>query len=192
MTAQVRWFDATQIRIARVQAEKIELLALQFPVLTETLLADWSFSGRINHPPVFAPDGDRVLLAAYTPQITNLEIYQFQPGANDILNLSNRRSHNDSLPEWSPDGSRIAYRMSGDGQQTILVMNADGSDHRILWQERSTTISNLRWSADGQRIAYVRLQPGQSALCILALIGSEPDCSFRGYAFRSVEWKPFG
>lgn len=190
MTAQVHWLDDERVRIARVQAEQINLLEVRLHPLTVTTLAEWAFSGQINQPPVLAPDGERMLLAAYTPQLGNFEILQFLPGGQDAANLSNRRSHNDSLPEWSPDGSHIAYRMSGDGLQTILIMNADGTESRILWRERSITISRLRWSADGERLAYVRYHPQESALCVLSIYAVEPECMFTGQALRSAEWKP--
>ena len=32
------------------------------------------------------------------------------------------------VPAWSPDGSKIAFTSTHDGNQDIHVMNADGSD----------------------------------------------------------------
>lgn len=31
-------------------------------------------------------------------------------------------------PDWSPDGSRIAFTSERDGNEEIYLMNADGSD----------------------------------------------------------------
>ena len=39
----------------------------------------------------------------------------------------------DQLPDWSPDGSRIAYESGSGGSGGIWVMNADGSDpHQLI------------------------------------------------------------
>src|SRR5207249_4993650 len=54
---------------------------------------------------------------------------------------------------WSPDGSRIAFSSSRDGNNEIYVMNADGTGQTRL---TTTTASNLHptWSPDGAKIAF--------------------------------------
>ena len=61
------------------------------------------------------------------------------------------------FPAWSPDGTRLAvpkiYALEGNYVETLLTINADGSDPFFLTYEVD---SNLRaaWSPDGKRIAY--------------------------------------
>ena len=45
----------------------------------------------------------------------------------------------DSLPTWSPDGTKIAFQTDRDGNSEIYVMNADGSE-----------LQNLTKSADNE------------------------------------------
>jgi hypothetical protein len=38
----------------------------------------------------------------------------------------------DADPSWSPDGTRIAFTSQRNGANQVFVMNADGSDQRLL------------------------------------------------------------
>jgi Ca2+-binding RTX toxin-like protein len=61
----------------------------------------------------------------------------------------------DSLPDWSPDGTQIAFvsdRVDGDYGH-IYVMGADGSDPRRITVEDEYA-SYPAWSPDGTRIAF--------------------------------------
>lgn len=72
---------------------------------------------------------------------------------NDIRFLTANAEY--SHPEYSPDGSRIAYERLGPpfpGPQ-VWVMNADGSDQRQLTTRIGGSPS---WSPDGRRIVFVR------------------------------------
>jgi Tol biopolymer transport system component len=64
----------------------------------------------------------------------------------------------DSAPEWSQDGTRIAYFSQQDpnGLAAIKVMDADGSDDRTLVDGVTLSPSWLRasWSHDGRFLAY--------------------------------------
>jgi Tol biopolymer transport system component len=59
-------------------------------------------------------------------------------------------------PTWSPNGSRIAYRVNRPGEfaPDIWVTNADGSDKRNLTDTPNDTEWSPAWSPDGSRIAY--------------------------------------
>ena len=56
-------------------------------------------------------------------------------------------------PVWSPDGSRIAFDRSRDGDFDIYVMNADGSGLVQLTHE-SGIDARPAWSRDGRSITF--------------------------------------
>ncbi|GAA2149187.1 protein kinase domain-containing protein [Actinomadura napierensis] len=58
-------------------------------------------------------------------------------------------------PEWSPDGSKIAYTRGPSAKSGIWVMNADGSGGRALTSGDAHDM-DPGWSRDGRWICYVR------------------------------------
>ncbi|MGH7475318.1 MAG: hypothetical protein ACRELD_03445 [Longimicrobiales bacterium] len=56
-------------------------------------------------------------------------------------------------PAWSPDGRRIAFDSTRDGNWEIYTMAADGSDVRRLTTDAADD-TRARWSPDGRRIAF--------------------------------------
>lgn len=75
----------------------------------------------------------------------------FTKGSEDVFG-------DDSMPDFSPDGRRIAFTSNRDQQGEIYVMNANGSG-----QKRLTRRADDDWapdfSPDGKRIAFTQL-PG--------------------------------
>jgi len=54
---------------------------------------------------------------------------------------------------WSPDGSRIAYAVSGGGEFLYTISAAGGVPH-LLRRERDHLLGAPAWSPDSRRIAY--------------------------------------
>ncbi|WP_030172257.1 protein kinase domain-containing protein [Spirillospora albida] len=63
----------------------------------------------------------------------------------------------DTLPQASPDGTRIAFSREQDGRKTAMVMNADGSGLREVAENAGGRVT---WSPDGKRLAYTVPQGG--------------------------------
>ena len=95
------------------------------------------------------------LIAFDSDRDGNREIYVMGPDGSNLLNLTNHPAE-DWSPVWSPDGSRIAFvsdRVKDNGSiQCIFVMNADGSEARILVNDYYN--DHPDWSPDGLVITY--------------------------------------
>jgi Tol biopolymer transport system component/DNA-binding winged helix-turn-helix (wHTH) protein len=65
-----------------------------------------------------------------------------------------RSTENDSHPDFSPDGRRIAFISARSGTQEIWLSNADGGDLRQLTHLGAHIVSYPKWSPDGTRIVF--------------------------------------
>ena len=83
-----------------------------------------------------------------------------------------RYSGSDREPAWSPDGTRIAYTSTRDGNDEIYVMHADGSNPVQLTHPQYSD-NRPAWSPDGTRIAFVSIRDGnQRDIYTMAADGS--------------------
>jgi TolB protein len=75
------------------------------------------------------------------------------------------------LPDWSPDGSKIAF-VGNDGDSEIYVMNADGSGQTQL---TFNTIMDLQpdWAPDGLKIAFTSHRDGHGEIYVMNVDGSD-------------------
>jgi serine/threonine-protein kinase len=80
------------------------------------------------------------------------EIYLINADGSGLIRLTNS-SGGDDKPDWSPDGSRIAFASDHDGDYEIYVMNADGSGRAQL-TDNTTPDLDPSWSPDGRRIVF--------------------------------------
>jgi hypothetical protein len=86
-----------------------------------------------------------------------------------LRNLSGD-SASDSQPTWAPDGRRIAFvQAPGD----LYVMNADGTDRRLLVPRTTVEASAPRWSPDGRHIAFVRGVRNGSTPAEIVIVNSD-------------------
>ncbi len=104
-------------------------------------------AGRIS----LSPDGTRATLNA-----------EGVGGATDIVTVPvaggpfkplTTHPASDTTPDWSHDGSKIAFVSFRDGPPFIYVMNADGTDQKRL-TTRTAAEYGPEWSPDGTTIAF--------------------------------------
>jgi len=67
----------------------------------------------------------------------------------------NRAQANDY--DWSPDGNRLVYGLSRNGQSNLWVAAADGSSNeQTTWHnDPDLSVYNPFWASDGRRLAYL-------------------------------------
>ena len=103
-----------------------------------------------------------------------------------------RLTEDGGFPDWSPDGSMIAYAPGGgpSGKSWIAIMNPDGSGQRRL---PGTDYGEYpSWSPDGRRIAFSSNLSGHALMSIVDVEGSRVvDLSSVGEGGK-VAWSPDG
>jgi Tol biopolymer transport system component len=88
-------------------------------------------------------------------------------GRRRLCGLPTKRDyHCDDYPTWSPDGSEIAFSLSGQG---IGVERIDRSTFRRVPHTGSYGIWGLDWSPDGKTLAF---DPNLSAVDLIAIGGT--------------------
>jgi Tol biopolymer transport system component len=97
--------------------------------------------------PAWSPDGEHIAFAS--DRDGNWELYVTNSAGTEMRRLTNT-AEDESSPAWSPVGEKMAYVTDViDGNETIRVMNADGSGRRRLADGNWPS-----WSPDGERIVY--------------------------------------
>ena len=105
-----------------------------------------------------SPDGARL---AFTVQEYNLEKNNsvkhvwLLDTATGVSRAITAGDNVDSDPQWSPDGTRIAFtsKRTGDAEPSLYIIRADGGEaEKIL--ELPLPISSPRWLPDGQHLVF--------------------------------------
>jgi Tol biopolymer transport system component len=125
--------------------------------------------------PVWSPIGDEVAYVGYrrgSAASVLGQIYRTRPGSIAAERLTFHPGH-DNDPQWSPDGTRIAFISSDQPAPApdLYIMNRDGTDlHRVTELAR---VYYHTWSPDGTHIAFINAQPTRPQLYLLDV--SDPD-----------------
>ena len=101
--------------------------------------------------------------------------------------------YDDMWPAWSPDGRRIVFASTRDGDPEIYVMNADGSRAQRLTSTPGRD-AHPSWSPDGKTIAFQspRLE-GHTRIFLMDADGSNQRPLTNNRGFCGVpSWSPDG
>ena len=131
------------------------LLAAAIEAASPTI--DQSLSFRTAANPQISPDGKMV---AYEIQKTNWEENAFETEIWIATTSSPNRSYqltsgkkSSAAPQWSPDGSQLAFASDRDGKRQIYLIAPQGGEARQLTKSE-TAVAAFHWSPDGKQIAY--------------------------------------
>lgn len=122
----------------------------------------------------FFPSGDRILYSSthehspecpprpdysqgYVWPLHPFDIYTARPDGSDLRKIGSTE-HYDAEATISPDGSRIVFTSTRDGDLEIYTMAADGSDVRRLTHEPGYD-GGAFFSPDGRKIVYRARHP---------------------------------
>ena len=124
--------------------------------------------------PSWSPDGNKIAFSSGRDSAAKYasDIYLMTVDGGEVERLTSLG--NAGAPDWSPEGEQIAFAV-GDGlESSMWVMNADGTDRRVLLATPDYE-SDPAWSPDGAQIVFVcRIDStGSDEICLMNADGTE-------------------
>jgi len=115
-----------------------------------------------------------------------LQIFTINP---DGTNKTQRTFDGENgRPDWSPDGKKIAFISIRDGKAWVAVMDADGSNQKLLAEGATPD-----WSPDGKQLAFSRPVPPGVEIWVINADGSEERQITRSGTVKiGPSWSPDG
>jgi TolB protein len=191
------WGDGSRLAFESTRDGNIDVFAINADGSQETrLTTDPAFDG----DPAVSPDGRRI---AFTSERDgNREIYVMNADGTGQTRLTNTGGKVANLltdgvdenPVWSPNGKRIAFDSTRDGQFEIYAMNADGSGLVRLTDHQSLDAAPA-WSPDGRSIAWITDRAGKDYrdIWVMGTDGSGAHrVTFHATAQSPPDWQPLG
>ena len=121
-------------------------------------------SGGPDKSPAWSADGSKIAFTHVEIHHTgtghtffSTDIYLINANGSGLVRLTS--TGHESSAAWSPDGSKIAFESTRDGNYEIYLMRADGSGITRLTR-RASNDYDPAWSPDGTRIAFDSDPPG--------------------------------
>ena len=105
----------------------------------------------------------------YARQVSNLNIWRKQLDSKHSSVSANRFLSSTAIesgPQYSPDGSRIAFESTRSGSWEIWMCRRDGSNLVQLTHLNNVT-GTPRWSPNGQQIAFDSRAPGNADIFVM-------------------------
>ncbi|WP_375324784.1 S9 family peptidase [Flagellimonas sp. GZD32] len=107
------------------------------------------------------------------------EIYKISTIDGKITPLTDRYGP-DAQPVLSPDGSKIAYlgyddRLQGYQLTQLYVMNADGSDAKLISGDFDRDVEDMAWNSKGNGFYFIYTDQGMGKLASMSLSGNVSD-----------------
>jgi len=114
---------------------------------------------------------------AYVRQTANLNIWRRKLDSTLSASPPDRfisSTRVESAPQFSPDGSKVAFESTRSGAYEIWVCRGDGSSP-IQVTHLNSVSGTPRWSPDGQRIAFDSRGTGNADIFVMDSQGSPPQ-----------------
>ncbi len=135
--------------------------------------------------PAFSPDGDQIVFISSRSGLE--QVWIMDADGTDAHQLTFDDSFKGQVPDWSPDGSQIAYAAGDPGD--IMVMDADGSNQHVVVGGSSDDFGPA-WSPDGQQLAFIRFD--DRTVYVVDSDGAN-ERAVRPIGLQSVPaWQPHG
>jgi Tol biopolymer transport system component/serine/threonine protein kinase len=128
-------------------------------------------SSRAEHAASFSRDGKKVAFASNRGG-DGFDVWMADADGTSPIRLTFFGASHSSSPQWSPDGTWVAFDSDTNKQSDVLVVNAAGGTPRRLTPEDSNE-SVPSWSRDGRWIYFASNRAGKDQVWKMPSQGGE-------------------
>jgi TolB protein len=179
------WSSRTLGANARFQNWHLLLLDLhtgEYNPLTE------QFSTIPYAAPMWSPDGRRLTVSFWRGG-SDEGVYVVDLSSNQMTSIRPQVGSGSDL-SWSPDGERLAFRTTRDGNPEIYLLDLTTGALSNLTRSAGNDFQPA-WSPDAQRIAFVSTRGGRGELYLMNADGSDVRQVTQGGGWQPG-WSPSG
>lgn len=99
--------------------------------------------------PLWSADGEHIVFSRAG------DIYSMGADGSEQRRLTSSADQ-DHHPAFSPDGTTIAFGRGSDPTFELRIMDADGSNQRLVYEEPGAYLDGPRWASDGNSLFFTR------------------------------------
>lgn len=139
--------------------------------------------GANDFDPVWSPDGTAIAFLSDrgSEQGEGRYVFVMKADGSGVMQLSTMS--NSAYPDWSPEGSHIAFSHNDD----IYMIKTDGSAETNLTNSPEKD-GQPKFSPNGQQIAWIKSSGNESSIFVMNVDGSNPQQITTGGEIYDLEW----
>jgi Tol biopolymer transport system component len=147
----------------------------------------------LESTPIWSPDGRAVVYQSF---LTGRGVlYIINADGSGQRKLTDSQDHDESDPEFSPDGTRLAYVVPLPRRNSqIRVVDVASGKNKLIGAEPPVGMERLpRWSPSGNHIAYTVFKSERNHIHVMRADGSEKTALTQGEDKQNdPQWSPDG
>lgn len=123
-----------------------------------------------NEIPAWSPDSQMIVVSGSCGGF----ICVMNADGTNPFNITHQKNVIEGWPNWSPDGTKIAFGSNRNGNNEIYIMNTDGTNSINLTRYGSGWDNYPIWSPDGAKIVFSSYRDGNYEIYVMNADGTNP------------------